>query len=182
MTMKVLPARAWPNVQLVLSMLTVLLGALAITPANAEIISISGAAFIQQCPCAPSGGIPTLDRGVLKPTDVSKFYVDVPFPIGGQKICSLSIVYQDINANDNMTARLFRKKFALGGNVFNNPVAIATVSSANGVVQQVRKATTTAVNPRAISKGDSFYYVEVFFPTINVNLIGVQIDHRPTCP
>ena len=81
-----------------------------------------------------------------------------------------------------MTARLFRKKFALGGNVFNNPLAIATVNSANGVVQQVRKATTTAVNPRAISKGNSFYYVEIFFPTINLALIGVQIDYRPTCP
>ena len=184
MTMKVFPADAWPKMRLVLSTLTVILGALALTPAKAEILSISGATFFQQCSpaCAPSGGVPTLDRGVLKATDVSKFYASVEFPIGGQQICSFSIVYQDVNGNENMTARLFRKTFTLGGNVFNNPLAVATVNSANGVVQQVRKATTTAISPRGIAKGNSFYYVEIFFPTINLALIGVQIDYRPTCP
>jgi len=27
-----------------------------------------------------------------------------------------------------------------------------------------------------------FYFVEVSMPTINLNLLGVQIDYRPVCP
>jgi hypothetical protein len=182
MTTIALSDGAWLKIRPALLTFALLVGALTLTSARAEIISISGATFIQQCPCAQSGNVPTLDRGVLKPTDFAKVYADVAFPTAGQEICSLSIVYQDINGAENMTARLFRKSFNLGGNAFNPPVAIATVSSANGVVEQVRRTTTTAVNPRSIGKGNSFYYVEVTFPNINLNLIGVQIDYRPVCP
>ncbi len=63
----------------------------------------------------------------------TKLYAAVDFPADGQRICSLSLVYQDINNNDAMTARLFRKAFKEGGNAFNNPILIATVTSAPGV-------------------------------------------------
>jgi predicted secreted protein len=167
------------NLRLVLAIL-MLAGIFASTSvARADIISISGATFIQQCPCGNSSNV---NKGVLVPTDVSTFYAPVDFPVNGRRICSVSLVYQDINENDNMTARLQRKAFAVGGNPFNNPTVIATVSSAPGVANTVRKTTTTTIASPTINENSGFYYVEVFMPTINLNLLGVQIDHRPTCP
>ncbi len=121
------------NLRLMLAMLVLVAGTFAWTPAaRADIISISGATFIQQCPCNGGDNLPNVNKGVLVPTDVSTFYAPVDFPVNGRKICSVSLVYQDINGNDNMTARLHRKAFAVGGNPFNNPTVIATVSSAAG--------------------------------------------------
>ena len=60
-------------------------------------------------------------------------------------------------------------------------VAMATVTSAPGVVDTVRKATTTAITQNVIAKGSAFYYVLVDAPTINLAFLGVQIDVRPTC-
>lgn len=166
-----------------LGVLAIVAATFAFAPAaKADMISISGAAFIQQCPCSASGNLPDVNKGVLVPTDQSNLYAAVDFPKNGQKICSLSVVYQDINANDAMTAKLFRKAFVVGGNPFNNPTVIASVSSAPGVVNTVRKATTTTINSPTINETTGFYYVEVSVPTINLNLLGVQIDYRPTCP
>ena len=103
------------------------------------------------------------------------------FPTNGQEICSLSIVYQDINNGDAMTARLFRKTFNVGGNAFNNPILIGSVDSAAGVVNTTRKTTTMLDSP-TINENSGFYYVEVTLYTFNLNLIGVQIDYRPSCP
>lgn len=166
-----------------LTMLVLFAGGLTLAPAaRAEILSISGAGFIQQCPCAPSGNLPDVNRGVLVPTDQSNLYAAVDFPVRGQRICSFSLVYQDINNADTMTARLLRKGFLVGSNPFNNPTVVASASTAAGVVNTVRKTTTTLANPPAIDETSWFYFVEVSAPTINLNLLGVQIDYRPTCP
>ena len=166
-----------------LAMLVLLAGGIGLAPsAHAAILSISGAAFVQQCPCAPSGNLPDVTKGGLFPTDQSNLYAAVDFPTNGQKICSLSLVYQDINANDTMTARLFRKAFAVGRNPLNNPTIIVTAKSAGGVVNTVRKTTTKTATPPTINDASGFYFVEVSMPTINLNLLGVQIDYRPTCP
>jgi hypothetical protein len=164
-------------------MLAQFAGAFALTPiARADIISLSGTGFIQQCPCSVSGNLPDVDRGVLVPTDQSKLYAIVDFPVNGRRVCSVSLVYQDVNNNDAMTARLLRKAITVGSNPFSNPAVIATVSSAPGVVNTVRKTTTTSITAPVINENTGFYYVEVSAPTINLNLLGVQIDHRPTCP
>jgi hypothetical protein len=158
-------------------------GAFAMAPqASAEIVSLSGAGFIQQCPCSLSGQQPEIVKGVLTPTDQSTVFAAVDFPVNGRKICSVTMVYQDINNNDTMTARLLRKSFAVGSNVANNPAVVATVNSDAGVVNTVRKATTTTINGPTINEVSGFYYVEVAMPTVNLNLLGVQIDHRLTCP
>jgi predicted secreted protein len=171
------------NLRLIVAMIVLIAGTFAWTPAaRADIISISGATFIQQCPCNVSGNLPNVNKGVLVATDVSKVYAAVNFPASSKKICSVSLVYQDINAGEAITARLLRKAFAVGSNPFNNPTVIATVSSAPGVVNTVRKTTTTTIASPTINANTGFYYVEVSLPTINLNLLGVQIDHRPTCP
>jgi hypothetical protein len=167
--------------RLALATVVLFAGATAAAPAaKAAILSVSAIGFIQQC--APvCGDPPVLEKGVLKPTESTTLFAAVDFPTNGQKICSLSLVYQDTNNNDAMTARLFRKAFAVGGNPFNNPAVIATVSSAAGVSNTARKA-TTVIDSAPINETSGFYFVEVTLPTINLNLIGVQIDYRPSCP
>jgi hypothetical protein len=176
--------RATGMSRLTLATLVVFAVATGAAPAaKAAILSMPAVGFIQYCePSCPDGaGVPTLDHGVLKANAFTRLYAAVDFPVNGQKICSLSIVYQDINNNDAMTATLFRKGFVVGGNAFNNPVAVGSVSSAAGVVNSVRK-TTKALDSPIINENTGFYYVQVTLGTFNLNLIGVQIDYRPTCP
>jgi len=45
----------------------------------------------------------------------------------------------------------------------------------------VRK-TTEMIDPHTINENSNFYYVEVELGTVNLNLIGVQIDYRSSCP
>jgi hypothetical protein len=158
-------------------------GATAAAPgAKAAILSIPAVGFSQFCDPGCSTNPPTLDRGVLKPAAATTLYAAVDFPTNGEKICSLSLVYQDKNNNDPITARLYRKSFAAGvSNAFNNPVVIATVNSAAGVSDTARKAATMLDSP-TINEISGFYFVQVSLPTINLNLIGVQIDYRPSCP
>ena len=153
--------------------------------AHAELIVLSAVDFVKRCivECTvPNGDENVIDRGVLKPNDGGRFFASVSFPVNGQRVCSFALVYHDINANDPLTAKLIRKRFVLGADAFNNPIVMASVASAAGVTDAARRVTTTAINQPVIQKGNSFYYVEVFAKTINLDFLGVQIDVRPTCP
>ncbi|HET6377346.1 MAG TPA: hypothetical protein VFG05_03440 [Methylocella sp.] len=154
-------------------------------PAKAETLSISATGLVLRCPCS-FDNIDNAEenKGVFvgqKPN--GRYFVPVVFPVtAGQKICSFSMVYHDINQADTMTARLFRKTYVVGGNPFNVPVQIAKVSSALPVVNKVRVATTNVINAPAITATNSFYYIEVDIPTFNLNLLGFQIEYKPACP
>jgi len=162
--------------------------ALSVAPlgtASAELINISAGDFQEWCTVECFGGASNsdvFDRGVLKPDDIGRFYASVPFPVNGQRVCSLSLIYQDSNANDPLVATLFRKRFSLGQNAYTEPVAMASVASAPGVSKNARRVTTRNIIQPTVQKANSFYYVEVFAETINLNFLGVQIDVRPTCP
>jgi hypothetical protein len=120
---------------------------------------------------------------VLKTIDTEvHFFRSIDFPINRQQVCRFTLLYHDVNAQDTLTARLVRKPFAVGGDPFSSPVIMAEVSSASEVSDTVRRATTTAITSPTITKGRAFYYVEVEAPTFNLNMLGVQIDVRPTCP
>jgi hypothetical protein len=151
--------------------------------ARAELLVYSATDFVRRCPC-PSGADRTeVENGVLKVIDdTSRFFRSISFPVNLQQVCSFSLIYHDINANDTLTARLVRKPFTVDGNPFSRPVIMATVRSASGVPDTVRRATTTNIRSRTIGKGRAFYYVEIEAPTFNLNILGVQIDVRPTCP
>lgn len=154
--------------------------------ANAELLVYSATDFVQRCPCVGDQIDPSIvDRGVLKQSlgVFVRYYTSVSFPTNGQRVCRFSLIYHDVNASENITARLLRKNFTVGqGGVFANPVVMATVQSAAGTPNVVRRATTTAIASPVIGKNSSFFYVEVEVPTINLNLLGVQIDVSPTCP
>ena len=153
------------------------------SPARAEIISISAVDFALLCPpCGSSAQNYTFNNGLLIPADRSIFYATVPFPTNGQRVCSFSLVYQDINAGNPLTARLLKKTFAVGSNPTGAPVVMATAVSANGVVNTVRITKTTNITQPTIAKQSAFYIAQVDVQTINTNFLGVQIDYRATCP
>ena len=171
--------------RLALATVVLFVGATAAAPAaQAAILSIPAIGMVQHCdPSCPAGaGVPTLDRGVLKANAFTRLYAPVDFPTNGQEICSLSLVYHDTNNSDAMTARLLRKGFTADSSLaFNDPVVIATVNSAAGVSNKARKA-TTMIDSALINENSGFYFVEVTLDTVNLNLLGVQIDYRPSCP
>ena len=151
--------------------------------AKAEIISVPAADFQIQCPpCGFQARNFTFNNGLIIPAERSIFYAAVPFPINGQKICSFTLVYQDVNAGNPLTARLLRKTFAVGSNPTAAPIVIATAVSAGGVVNTVRKATTTAISFPTIAKQNSFYMAQIDVQTINTNFLGVQVEYKSACP
>jgi hypothetical protein len=158
--------------------------ALAVSlPAAAEIYQIAGIGFTQHCPCI---GDPFDDKqennGVVLPDNVSmRLFAPVDFP-NGQRVCSFSIVYNDINGNDAITARLKRKAVSVGGNAFAAAQTMATVNSVNtSNANATQKSTTTSITNPVISDSSAFYYVELAVPTINLRILGVQIDVRSSC-
>lgn len=92
-------------------------------PAKAAIISISAMGFSMHCPCTVDPADDSTDNnGTLQAQDqFVRPSAAVPFPTDGQRVCSMSLVYRDVNANDAIRARLLRKTFASGGNAFAAP-------------------------------------------------------------
>ena len=152
--------------------------------ARAEVLSIPAIAFSLRCPCGNDVGDQSeFVDGVLKTVEPgSRFYAPISFPRNGHKVCAFTLVYHDVNNNDAMTASLVKKGFATGKPAFNPPTIMATVATAPGVRDVVRKVTTRAISSRTISKGNAFYYALIEAPTVNLNILGVLIDVRPSCP
>lgn len=152
-------------------------------PAKAEIVSLAATGFVRHCPCVVDGTPESNENnGVLEMTgQFSRFYAGVDFPRNGDRVCSMSLVYRDVNGNDAIRARLYKKTFANGGAPFGAPVLMATATSASGTPNTVRIAKTTSINQPAVAQANAFYYVLVDAPTINLAFLGVQLDVRPAC-
>lgn len=148
--------------------------------AQADVLQISALGFVQHCnPCAN----PDVEQnGVLLPQN-SFFHLFSPviFPVDGQNVCSFSLVYQDANGAENMRASLKQKQFVVGQSALDTPAFVmATVQSAGSANVVGRKITKAITHPK-INSLRSFYYVELE-GNVNENVLGVQIDVRPTCP
>src|SRR5689334_7772966 len=128
-TSAALPARATRLVPGLAAGLALGLGLCGLaSPAQAEIVSISATGFVRHCPCVEDGTQESSTHdGVLEMTgQFSNFYAAIDFPKDGQKVCSLSLVYRDVYANDAIRARLYKKTFSSGSQAFNAPVLMAT--------------------------------------------------------
>ena len=99
----------------------------------------------------------------------------------GRNIGRLSIIFGDTNAAESIVARLIRKRITAGGVVNAAPQTVATISSV-GTVTGMRGRSTTTVSAPLIDEARYFYYVEVNMQNFNTPLVGVQIEHKPTCP
>ncbi|HVZ54852.1 MAG TPA: hypothetical protein VG986_22995 [Pseudolabrys sp.] len=154
-------------------------------PARAETLSISATGLVLRCPCTGDNTDSAEENhGVFigeKPN--GRYFIPVVFPVTtGQKICSFSMAYEDTNANDTITARLYRKTYTEGGNPLLAPTIIATVKSASGVSATARTAKSAKINMPTITTVRSFYYIEADVVTVNLNIIGFEIVYKPSCP
>jgi hypothetical protein len=155
-----------------------------VQPASAEILQIAGPAFTVHCPCTPlSGDSESIgsvrDFGILESAQ-GKYYAAVAFPRSGDSICRFSLIYQDNDGDHNVTAQLVRKRIALGSSAFAAANVIAQVRTV-GAEAFMRRASTTNIAPRTVNTAEAFYFVEIDFPEDLIEVVGVQIDVRPTC-
>jgi len=150
--------------------------------ASADTLQISATSLVRRCPCSIQTDDAEVTAGVLQSKQQNaRYFFPVVFPRDGERVCSFSMIYRDVNANDTIVARLKRKRFTEGGTAFNAPATIAHVKSAAGVVDAIRRATTTKIDQGAINTLNSFYFLEVDVPTVNLDLVGFQIETKKEC-
>jgi hypothetical protein len=151
--------------------------------ARADTLQIAGAGFIRHCPCDDLSGADhaSVDNGILKPEVTNThYYAPVVFPRDGETVCSFSLVYRDVNANDTMTVRLERK--LTNGSPSLAPKVMAQVKTGAGTLDKMRVSTTTNIVSPTIDTENEFYFVEALVPTFNLGIVGVRIVVKPVCP
>lgn len=148
--------------------------------ARADIVSLSAMGFARYDPTGTSQD-PTPTNGILSPVVGTDLYAGVNFPVDGANICRLTLVYGDINQLEGISATLYRKRIVVGGAVDAAPQALAKVAS-SGMPPGMQKKATTSVSVRRVDEVNYFYYVKVTAQNFNTPLVGVQIEHKPTCP
>ncbi len=148
--------------------------------ASAEIISLPALGFVRYDPIGTTQD-PAPDNGSLTPVLGVTLYAGVEFPVDGNSVCRLSLFYGDTNPSEIISAKLFRKKITTGGAVNAAPQLMATVRS--GVtVTGMRKVSTATISNALINEVGYFYYVEVLAQNFNTPLVGVQVEHKTSCP
>ena len=152
---------------------------IATTAAKAEVISLSSMSF-NVYGNHLSTQDPAATNGALEPVVATNLYSGVLLP-GGQKICRFSLVYQDSNGLENVTATLFRKRILVGSNALAVAQQIASVSSTGSLGTEQIAATSVIAAP-IIDNASFFYFVKIFAKNFNTIPVGVQIVVKPTCP
>lgn len=153
---------------------------IAASPSRAEVVQIPGPAFVRQCPCngAPVPAIET--NGAITAIGPSVYHASLPFQGNGQ-VCAMSMIYRDVNESEQLTVNLLRKRIQIGGDIDVAPQLVARARSAGGVTDTVRQAEAT-VNSPTVNSETGFYYLRAEFANVNMDLVGVQVDIRPSCP
>jgi hypothetical protein len=148
------------------------------TSASAALLNIAAVAFtpraVNSTTDSASGEV---IQGMLGNAN-GRYYAPVLFPSSGN-VCRLYVVFRDNDADFNLTARLFRKVVAVGGDSFTPPVLMAQVAS-TGVAATTRRLADVTISQPAIDLVNSVYYVELIVPAQTLEIIGVQIDFRTT--
>jgi hypothetical protein len=151
-----------------------------ISGTSAETLQIAAPGFAPHGKAGVPGNFGEVFQGLLL-NAAGNYYAPVVFPTTGQSVCRFRLIYRDNDADVNVTARLLRKRFALGGNAFDPPVTMAAVAS-SGADPTVRRAGTATIAQAQINTANSFYFVELEFPANTLEALGVEINIQPTCP
>lgn len=160
--------------------LPLIAGLIAAPAAQAEVISISAMAFNQFDPL-PGDGLPEAINGTLGTTQARTLFAPVQFPKSGHRVCKFSIVFQDSNNGEEVTATLFKKQFVANSDALLPAQTMAIVSS-SGFDGTMKRNTNNSVQFRKIDNSKNFYYVQLFMENFNTIPVGVQIDVRSSCP
>ncbi|PZQ11225.1 MAG: hypothetical protein DI565_18155 [Ancylobacter novellus] len=153
----------------------------AAAPAMADVIQIPAPAFSRQCPCEFESAPAIETKGSITPSSgASSYFAAVPF-VGAGQVCSMSMIYRDVNEAEALTVSLFRKRILLGSAVDAGRDLMARAVSAGGTPDAVRKADAPTIKVSPINSSKAFYYVQADFRNVNMDLVGVQIDIRQSC-
>jgi hypothetical protein len=150
----------------------------------AAILQISATSFTLRCPC--NNAPPTNDEfgeasnGLLLNAE-GDYYAPVVFPTNGDRVCAFSLVARDSESTANVTASLFRKTFAAGGNAFDPPIRMARAQT-SGAANGIQVVSDNTITRPQVGTANSFYFVALTVPANTLEVLGVQIDVRPTCP
>jgi len=146
--------------------------------AVADIIQIPAITFASR---SGSTAIGDATQGTLT-NATGKFYAAVPFTTNGQRVCRFTLVHRDNDTSFTIVARLLKKPIVVGGNAFEVPTEMAKASTGAAFTTQfvAKRHDTTIVDP-VINLNSSFYYVELEITGTLVEILGVQIDVRPSC-
>lgn len=152
-----------------------------VSMASAEVINIPAVTFV---PRDIADGIDSSNgrstNGVLDKAG-GRYYAAVIFPSAGN-VCALALVYRDNEPQADLTVKLFKKRVVIGQSPFAEPLLMAALQS-NGVDAGTRRLIERNVLWRAIDLSNAFYYVELNVPKTSLQVVGVQVNYRPTaCP
>jgi hypothetical protein len=149
---------------------------------HAEIVSIPGAAFSVANPQVVTlNGFPTLVNGVLDVAGNAQLVAPDDFLKNGQLICKMTVVYVD-SSNEDLRVQLVKKSAVTGTNSTTPPALLAEVMSNGSVLDVTRRSSTKAITPRKINDRNGFYYLQTAFVNANLDIIGVMLDVRSSCP
>jgi len=149
--------------------------------AGADVLQIAGPAFTGHgVPSFTPAAQGDVNQGLLLNAQGS-YFAPVVFPKSGQQVCRFALVYRDNDSDVDLSASLLRKAAAIGGNAFDPPFTMASVSS-SGADNAVRAAESSTVRRRIVNTDNFFYYVEMHFPQATMEAIGVRLEVKPTCP
>jgi hypothetical protein len=150
----------------------------ATNAARADIIQIAAVAFANR---TTSTNVGDPNFGMLS-NATGTFFAAVPFLTHGDNVCKFDLVYRDNDTDFGITAKLMKKRIQIGNTPFVPAVTIARVVTGNAAAAAgVQRRSDATINQPTIDLVRGFYYVELTVPATTLEVLGVQIDVRPTC-
>jgi hypothetical protein len=161
-----------------LASLSLIFDGLAVGASHADIIQIPAVSFAVRSSSLSDGDA---SQGTLTNAN-GKYYAAVPFTGGSGRVCAFTLVHRDNDADSQVIARLVKKPIVTTSGPFNPPIIMAAVATgvASGTTNVAVKTDTTIKQP-VISTATAFYFVELELGSNLLEVLGVQIDVRPTC-
>jgi hypothetical protein len=146
--------------------------------AQAEIIQIPAISFANRSSATVIG-----DAAFGTLTNATgTFFAPVPFPADRERVCRFTLVHRDNDADFGITAQLIKKKIVVGDNPFTPPIVMAKVATgAAAATAGVKTKSDNTIRQAVIDLANAFYYVELTIPATTLEVLGVQIDVRPSC-
>ena len=150
------------------------------SPTHADNINISATAFALRTASGSSDVTGEGGNGLLQ-NATGKYFAPVVFPVNGVNICSFALALRDFDVDFDVSASLLRKSYTLGGSAFTPPAVLASVGSTGAIDAVRRRATNTVATPK-VNNARAYYYVELDVPASTLQVLGVEIVYKPTCP
>lgn len=145
----------------------------AVPPAMADVIFLPAVSFVLRTSSGSSDLTGESGNGILQNAK-GKFYAAVDMPASATNVCRFALVYRDFDVND-ITARLLRKSYAVGGSAFTPSFEMALAKS-SGAVDAVRRDADNTIRQREIGRNRTFYMVEIDMPDQALQAIGVEVS------